>query len=235
MLTLKQARRMVAKSRRRVWRFYRERGTPISPPQGTDPTGYALWMAEDPMHHHSCTGRAFVPVVEEFRRRFDALNRMEALASERAWQMAVYRAAIQVSPIDGAPIIGLTDDFTIETIELPALDHGQDGDELLQDIVEYYADSRACVVCGAEMDWIECDHCGGEGGFASREAGRARIVAAAAEGGRIVAAQADARNAEIARLIGERGWTVREVARALGLTENAVCARWRRYQKRHNR
>lgn len=164
-LSLKQARRMVAKSRRRVWRFYRERGTPISPPQGMDPTGYALWMAEDPMHHHSCTGRAFVPVVEEFRRRFDALNRMEALASERAWQMAVYRAAIQVSPIDGAPIIGLTDDFTIETIELPALDHGQDGDELLQDIVEYYADSRACVVCGAEMDWIECDHCGGEGGF----------------------------------------------------------------------
>lgn len=176
MLTLKQARRMVAKSRRRVWRFYRERGTPISPPQGMDPTGYALWMAEDPMHHHSRTGRAFVPVVEEFRRRFDALNRMEALASERAWRMAVYRAATQVSPIDGAPIIGLTGDFTIETIELPALDHGQDSDELLQDIADYYADpdyeagldadlySEPCSVCGAEMGWVECNYCGGEGG-----------------------------------------------------------------------
>lgn len=85
-----------------------------------------------------------------------------------------------------------------------------------------------CRACNAER-------CRIARGFASREAGRARIVAAAAEGGRIVAARADARNAEIARLIGERGWTVREVARALGLTENAVCARWRRYQKRHNR
>lgn len=51
--------------------------------------------------------------------------------------------------------------------ELPALDHGQDSDELLQDIADYYANGQCCAVCGAEMDWIECDACGGEGGLDS--------------------------------------------------------------------
>lgn len=88
MITTKQLRRMVAKSRRRVWRFYRLRGTPLSVPSQTDPTGYALWMAECPTLHHCADGRAFVPVAEEFRHRFDELHRREVLAEEEAWKQA---------------------------------------------------------------------------------------------------------------------------------------------------
>ena len=159
MLTLKQARRMVAKSRRRVWRLARQIRPSVTIIAGDN--GLAGYYAEDWIPQRMPEAQK---VCAAYVRRLHALWDLETEARGRAWRMAVYRAATQVSSIDGAPIIGLAGEFTIETIELPALDHGQDGDELLQDIADYYAESQPCRVCGAEMDWIECDHCGGEGG-----------------------------------------------------------------------
>ena len=83
----------------------------------------------------------FARLASELQRRREAHWQLLVVQADRAWDRAWERSR-----------------------ELPALDYGQDGDELLQDVADYYADSRACPVCGAEMDWIECDHCGGEGG-----------------------------------------------------------------------
>lgn len=140
MLTLKQARRMVTKSRRRVWRLCRAAGVTATLDRGMAFNGHALMLASTIAWAGTPAERdAATRLCKELYERMDALGCMEALASERA--RAGHRAH-----------------------ELPALDHGQDGDELLQDIADYYAESQPCRVCGAEMDWLECDHCGGEGG-----------------------------------------------------------------------
>jgi hypothetical protein len=145
MLTLKQARRMVAKSRRRAWRWARRlevadmghRHIPGAP-YDNGATGYLVETFLPGVVTGYLNRIAVKSISAEFCGRWDALSRLEIEAQDRAWVKAQARG-------------------------LPALDHGQDGDELLQDIANYYADVRFCSACGARQEWERCYQCGGEG------------------------------------------------------------------------
>lgn len=134
-LSIKQARRMVAKSRRRVWRLARElRPTVMIIAGDNGLAGYyaETWIPETVREQRRPQMPEAQEVCSEFRRRLHVLWGLETEARGRAWARHLANAArAYIGP---------------DLMEVPAYEMGE-----------------LCRVCGAEMDWIECDHCGGEG------------------------------------------------------------------------
>lgn len=135
MLTLKQARRMVAKSRRRVWRLSRKLAPEYNVIAGDN--GLAGYYAETVIpwairerRYSQMPGAQ--EVCAEFLRRLPVLWAMETEHRDRAWARYRTKVDTRIGP---------------DLMEVPEYEMGQ-----------------GCPVCGAEMDFIECDHCGGEGG-----------------------------------------------------------------------
>ena len=137
MLSLKQARRMVAKSRRRVWRAVRQ-NRPFAPIIAGDDSLAAYYVET-----------ALPGLVPSYRGHFARLASELQRRREVCWQLLVVQAG-------KAWVRHRVND---ENLAILPIGPGS------MEVSEYEMGmGELCRVCGAEMDWIECDHCDGEGG-----------------------------------------------------------------------